>query len=126
MNLWTADASFINNITITYCNHCPRNWSLSGSTSTALQHLRSDHVDCLTEAEEHQLFSDNEPTAPGAKTPKRQVKKSYFDMTSNILHDSYRGRKLNKYLCIVGKYLNLCLETNLSKLLRKSLKTEAC
>ena len=89
----------VDNTTITFCNHCDCNWNLSGSTSTALQHLRSNHQDCLTEAEEHQLFSDNEPTAFGAIIPKRQVK-SYGDMTSKIDHDSYKGRKLNKYLCM--------------------------
>ena len=89
----------VNKTVITYCNHCECHWNLSGSTSTALQHLRTNHLDCLTDAEEHQLFSDNEPTAFGAKAPKRQVK-CYGDMTSKILHDSYKGRKLNKYLCM--------------------------
>ena len=84
---------------ITFCNHWPSNWNLSGSTSTALQHLRSNHPDCLTEAEEDHLNSANEPTVFGAKTPKRQVK-SYADMTLKIDPDSYKGRKLNKYLCM--------------------------
>ena len=89
----------VDNTKITFCNHCSCNWNLSGSTSTALQHLRSNHPDCLTEAEEDHLNSANEPTVFGAKTPKRQVK-SYADMTLKIDPDSYKGRKLNKYLCM--------------------------
>ena len=89
----------VNNVKKTFCNHCSSSWNLSGSTSTALQHLRSTHSDCVTEAEENQLNSANEPTAFGAKTPKRHIK-SYADMTLKIDPDSYKGRKLNKYLCL--------------------------
>ena len=49
----------VDNTKITFCNHCPSNWNLSGSTSTALQHLRSNHPDCFTEAEEDHLNSAN-------------------------------------------------------------------
>ena len=91
--------SVVNKVTITYCNHCGSHWSISGSTSTALQHLRQNHQEFLTDAEVHQLFSDNEPTAFDAKAPKRQVK-CYGDMTSKILHNSLKGLKLNKYLCL--------------------------
>ena len=91
--------SVVNKVKITYCNHCGSHWTLSGSTSTALQHLRQNHQEFLTDAERHQVFSDNEPTAFDAKTPKRQVK-CYGDMTSKILHNSLKGLKLNKYLCL--------------------------
>ena len=89
----------VDNTKRTFCNHCSSSWNLSGSTSTALQHLRSNHTDCFTEAEQDHLDSANEPTDFGAKTPKRQ-KKSYADMTSKIDPDSYKGRKLNKLLCM--------------------------
>ena len=89
----------LDNQRITFCNHCSCKWNLSGSTSTALQHLRSNHLDCLTEAEQDHLNSANEPTVFGAKTPKRQSK-SYADMTSKIDPLSYKGRKLNKLLCM--------------------------
>ena len=49
----------VDNTRITFCNHCSSNWNLSGSTSTALQHLRSNHPDCFTEAEEDHLNSAN-------------------------------------------------------------------
>ena len=89
----------VNNIVITFCNHCSLNWALSGSTSTALQHLRIIHSDKITEAEESQLNSGSEPTQFGAKTPKRQCK-SYVDMTKKIDPCSLKGRKINKYLCL--------------------------
>ena len=89
----------VNNTRLTFCYHCSANWNLSGSTSAALQHLRSNHLDCLTEAEQDHLNSANEPTVFGAKTPKRQSK-SYADMTSKIDPLSYKGRKLNKLLCM--------------------------
>ena len=62
----------VNKVVVTFCNHCPLNWVLSGSTSTALQHLRTIHSDKITEAEESQLNSGSEPTPRDAKTPKRQ------------------------------------------------------
>ena len=49
----------VNNTRLTFCNHCSANWNLSGSTSAALQHLRSNHPDCFTEAEEDHLNSAN-------------------------------------------------------------------
>ena len=91
--------SVVNNVKITSCNHCGSRWTLSGSTSTALQHLRLNHQELLTDEEIQQIFSHNEPTAFDAKTPKRQVK-CYGDMTSKILHNSLKGIKLNKYLCL--------------------------
>ena len=42
----------VNNTRLTFCNHCSAHWNISGSTSAALQHLRSNHPDCFTEAEE--------------------------------------------------------------------------
>ena len=35
----------VSNVVVTFCNHCSSNWTLSGSTSTALQHLRTAHSD---------------------------------------------------------------------------------
>ena len=87
----------VNKVVITFCNHCPLNWALSGSTSTALQHLRTIHSDKITEAEESQLNSGSEPTPRDAKTPKRQFK-SYADMCKKVDHCSHRGRKINRNL----------------------------
>ena len=54
----------VNKVVVTFCNHCPLNWVLSGSTSTALQLLRQIHCDKITEAEENQLNSVSEPSTP--------------------------------------------------------------
>ena len=54
----------VNNVKVTYCSHCSSSWTLSGSTSTALQHLRTIHADFITEAEENQLNSVSEPSTP--------------------------------------------------------------
>ena len=67
------------NVTVTFCSHCTSSWVLSGSTSTALQHLRNSHLDQLTEEEIKSLNSASEPTNSDATTPKRQVKASYVN-----------------------------------------------
>ena len=85
----------VNNVMITYCNHCSSSWILSGSTSTALQHFKTIHSEKITEAEESQMNSGSEPTLHGAKTPNRQFK-SYADMTKKVDHCSHRGRKINR------------------------------
>ena len=36
----------VNNVKITFCNHCSCYWHLSGSTTVALQHLRKVHSTC--------------------------------------------------------------------------------
>ena len=36
----------VNNVKITFCNHCSCYWNLSGSTTVALQHLRKVHSTC--------------------------------------------------------------------------------
>ena len=36
---------------VTQCNHCPTNWVLKGSTSTALYHIKHTHRDKLSEAD---------------------------------------------------------------------------
>ena len=41
-----------NNTTLTCCNYCSAHWNLYGSTSVALQHLRLNHPECFTEADE--------------------------------------------------------------------------
>ena len=88
------------NVTVTYCNHCDSNWVLSGSTSTALQHLRNGHIDKLTTEELRNLNSVSEPTSRDATTPKRQLKGSYVNWVRNIDHNGSEGRELNRMLCL--------------------------
>ena len=87
-----------NNVVIVACNYCKSQYRLSGSTSTALQHIRSHHQDKMTEQEKLEL-NRNEHTTFDSKTPKRQIR-GYGDMCSKILHTSYKGMKLNKSLCL--------------------------
>ena len=81
---------------ITYCKHCAATWHLMGSTSTALQHLRTAHRDKVTPEEDRKLNSVNEPTTSDSITPKRQVR-GFFQNTQ-IEHASTKGRNLNKQL----------------------------
>ena len=89
----------VNNVPITSCNYCKTQWCLSGSTSTALQHIRQRHQDRMTEEERQELNCRNEHTTFDSKAPKRQIK-GYGDMTSKILHNSLKGIKLNNSLCL--------------------------
>ena len=41
----------VDGIEYTCCKHCSSQWKLHGSTSTALQHIRSVHSDLITESE---------------------------------------------------------------------------
>ena len=84
--------------TITCCNHCQATWNLSGSTSTALQHLKNSHRDKITPEEEKKLNSVIEPTTSDSTTPKRQVKGCYWN--KQIEPTSSKGRNLNKQLCL--------------------------
>ena len=89
------------NVTVTFCNHCESSWVLSGSTSTALQHLRNGHIDKLTQEEIRSLNSASEPTTSDATTPKRQVKARYVNwLNKNIDHQGPEGREINRMLCL--------------------------
>ena len=85
-----------NGVVVTYCNHCTSNWILSGSTSTALQHLKT-HYEKFSPDETSRLNALGEPTPSDAKTPKRLFK-SYGDMRGKIAHSSLRGRRIDTNL----------------------------
>lgn len=92
----------IKNRTMTICNYCPdAKWSLSGSTSSALYHLKQKHIDKLS-AED--LLTINlrakgtEETSPSSKLPARSPRAS--SLYNKISHNSPRGRDLNIKLCL--------------------------
>ena len=62
-----------NNVVIVACNYCKCQYRLSGSTSTALQHIRSHHQDKMTEQEKLEL-NRNEHTSLDSNRPKKQAK----------------------------------------------------
>ena len=82
---------------ITYCNYCPSNFVLNGSTSTALYHIRHHHHDKLSEAEKLQLQTGG-LTSPDASLPKRSTNRRLTDESPDISHYSLKGRTLDRKL----------------------------
>ena len=82
---------------ITFCNYCLRSFSLNGSTSTALYHIRNHHQDKLSDAEKVQLLTGG-LTTPDAVLPKRSTNRRLTDEAPDISHYSLRGRTLDRKL----------------------------
>ena len=82
---------------VTYCNYCDdTQWVLGGSTSTALYHIKSRHLEKLTNAElmnVTQKTQGTQQTSPSSKLPVRSPQHS--SLYRKISHTSVRGRDLN-------------------------------
>ena len=65
---------------VTMCNYCVNvQWKLSGSTSSALYHIKSHHLEKLTEAELFQINEKSqgtEQTSPQSSLPARSPRAS--------------------------------------------------
>ena len=86
---------------MTHCNYChDAKWNLSGSTSSALYHLKSKHVDKLS-PEDLLIINykkGTEETSSTSKLPARSPRTS--SLYNKISHTSPRGQDLNVKLCL--------------------------
>ena len=86
----------VNGTTITCCKYCPKVcWTLNGSTSTALYHVKQHHFEKLT-PEEVDVMAEKlkGKTSPSSKLPARSPKAA-SSMFRKISHDSKKGQELN-------------------------------
>ena len=85
----------------TVCNYCPKSWELNSSTSTALQHLKAQHLDKIADADIESFHRSDDPTSPDASRPSR-ASRHHSLFNNKIIHNSYDGRRIN---CALAKAL---------------------